>query len=568
MTTAVRFAPKSGAVLAITPEALDVCYAPFEAQTEVEIYDGIAIVAVVGPLDHHQGSPFDNYDSITHRLEAAFSNEETRAVVMCFDSPGGDAAGMIECHRKIKAMREKHGKPIYAYSNETMASAAYGIGSACDEIWLPSTGILGSVGVISVLEDRTKQNAQAGIRVALVTSGTHKADRRPDRELTDEILGRVQEQVDYFAKSFWSTAGKARGVSAKALRELEAGVFYGEGAVKVGLADGVAGWDEFFELVRSSHGMESGRSTGESLSAKQKQGNAPQRSQEMRLMSTLLKANQEKKELLAKLSAATTDEERISLAAALTALSTSTVDAKMVKHQKVTEKYEEDDSEDEEEDEEDEEEESKASAEEDDEDDEDDDEDGDDDEKCAKALLSHNGRKAKALLTSVRKLTGKKSLGEVFGALDALSVKLDASSRTAARVEKLERDAKRSRVLGMIKAAQRDGKVTPAQAGALLEAGMSKPKWLKGYLETLDKKVTTAESAIAESISAASAPDVDAQLGALARGSNGMTDADRILSAATTGLRPDEAAAFKARFDKAADKANGMFNATRKGPRF
>ena len=266
-------------------------------------------------------------------------------------------------------------------------------------------------------------------------------------------------------------------------------------------------------------------------------------------MSTLLKANQEKKELLAKLSAATTDEERISLAAALTALSTSTVDAKMVKHQKVTEKYEEDDSED-------------------DEDDEDDDEDGDDDEKCAKALLSHNGRKAKALLTSVRKLTGKKSLGEVFGALDALSVKLDASSRTAARVEKLERDAKRSRVLGMIKAAQRDGKVTPAQAGALLEAGMAKPKWLKGYLETLDKKVTTAESAIAESISAASAPDVDAQLGALARGSNGMTDADRILSAATTGLRPDEAAAFKARFDKAADKANGMFNATRKGPRF
>ena len=562
--TPIKYAPKAGAVLAITPEALDVCYAPCEAQTSICCEDGVAVVTVVGPLDHHQGSQFDNYDAILERLEAAICHTETKAVVLCFDSPGGDAAGMIEAHRKIMRLRKKHNKPVYGYSNETMASAAYGIGSACDEIWLPSTGIIGSVGVISVLEDRTKMNEQAGIRVALVTSGTHKADRRPDRELTDEILGRVQDQVDYFAKSFWSAVSKSRGISVKSIRELQAGVFYGGEAVKVGLADGVAGWDEFFALVRAAHGIESGGSAGDVRLGKSRQGNTPRKSMETRLMSTLIQDTKAKKELLAKLAAATTDEERISLAASLTALSASTVDAKMVKHQKVTEKYEEDDSEDEDEDEDEDEEEASAESE----DDEDDDDDDEDDDKSAKALLEHNGRKAKALLASVQKLTGKKNVSEIFGALDALSVKLDSSAKTAARVEKLEKDARRDKVMGMLKAARKDGRVTPAQMNALIEQGMKNTKWLKGYLATLEPQVRTSDSAITEQVGASSAPSFDSQFANLSGNSHGLSDAEKILKSATFGMTEAELAVFKATLPAAAAKSDEFFKIGRKCPKF
>ena len=574
----VRFTPKPGAVLAIAPEALDVSYAPWDSRMEVTVDEGVAVVTVVGPLDHHAGGPFDNYDAILARIESAMACDDARAVVLCFDSPGGDASGMIEAHRKIKRLRKEHGKPCYAYVNETMASAAYGLGSACDEIWGPSTGIIGSVGVISVLEDRTEADRKAGIRIELVTSGERKADRRPDRELTPEILERVQEQVMHFANAFWKVVSKSRGISVSDVVKLQAGVFYGKDAVKVGLSDGVAGWDDFLLLVKETHG--GGASAKDAVSSKDKQGAPPQRTQEMRLMSALLKKTQERKALLAKLAAATTDDDRVKLAAALTKLEASDVSSKMIKHEKVTEKYQEE-GEEEDEDEEDEEsaeeedgsEESEESAEDDDEDDddkddEDDEDDDEDEEESAKALLAHNGRKAKALLAKAKKLTGAKSVGELFGALDALGVKLAASAKTADRVAKLEKTAKRDKVLGMLKTARREGRVTPAQMASLTEQGMKSPKWLKGYLATLDKRVRTSDDEIKPALNASGAPDFESQIAAVSSKSAGLTDAEKILKAASSGMSADERKAFGAKFSEAEARANAKFNVGPKGPRY
>jgi len=243
--------------------------------------DDIAILSIQGPLEHHAGWCWESFEAILHRLEKVLVGDDVvqaaveaerqrawaenrapdpvsakprpaRAVILRIDSPGGEAAGSMSTHRAIRRLRKRHGIPVYAYADELAASAAYAIASACDEIWLPDTGMVGSIGVIATLFDRTQQNYNAGLAIELVTSGKYKADSHADRRITDGIRARMQRRVDDLADIFFETVAKARGGSAKAVADLEAALFAGDKAVAAGLADGVADFPKFMRIVRRS----------------------------------------------------------------------------------------------------------------------------------------------------------------------------------------------------------------------------------------------------------------------------------------------------------------------------
>jgi peptidase S49-like protein len=241
---------------------------------------GIAVVTINGPLEHHKTYFWDSYESVLERVEDAFTGQDIikaheakardwwtgelpedyepvaagppRAVVIKFDSPGGEAAGATRCHRRLCAMRKKYRVPLFGFANEMMASAAYELGCACDEIWLPDTGQVGSIGVIATLFDRTKANAKAGVLVELVTSGEFKADNHADRPLDDGIRERITYRVMQLADIFWGVVAKSRGTSPENVSALQAGVFVGQDAVDVGIADGVADWNRFLGIVKNA----------------------------------------------------------------------------------------------------------------------------------------------------------------------------------------------------------------------------------------------------------------------------------------------------------------------------
>jgi signal peptide peptidase SppA len=465
-----------GEPLAIDPKALGQAFEANPQEPNEDTEGGVAVVHVCGPLEHHGNWVFDSYESILERVECALGSE-AKAIVLCIDSPGGDAAGMIEAHRKIRALREQYGKPIYAFADECAASAAYGIACAADEIWLPETGRLGSIGVIAQVTDRTKRNASLGLDVRLITTGARKGDGNPNKPLDDDTLTALQNQVDTLAQAFFQIVSEGRSKSVEAIASLEAGTFIGAKAVDVGLADGVAGWDAFLAMVFESV----------ELAQKNQTGFVGHRTAKVSSMAntllTLIQARDEAKKVLL---AASSETDRVGLLAkyeeSLQAL------AKYKSEDKEDEKAEDDESEEKAEDDGDEEDEDKEG-----------DDDEDEDEPEEKKSKSFSDAQLFAL---AQRVTGKSDRRELFGALEGIGHARKENASLRARVQKLEGESKKQRVEAIIAQAKKEGRITPADEKKghvewLRAQGMKDEKVLTGFLSMKSKVRTLEDGALA-----------------------------------------------------------------------
>jgi capsid assembly protease len=228
---------------------------PLEFDPEA-MQDGIAILCISGPIEHHAHPWWHSYEAIAEQIECAMQCSAARAVVLKIDSPGGVAAGMGETHRAIRMMQKQYKKDCYAFGDELMCSAAFNIGSACREIWTTPEGHCGSVGVILCTIDETKRLEKDGVAIEYLVTGARKADLHPGTAITSDVKKVAQSKVDKLGRHFWSAVAKARAHAGldtpEKVAALQAGVFVGTDAVNVGLADGVASWKEFLRLVNSA----------------------------------------------------------------------------------------------------------------------------------------------------------------------------------------------------------------------------------------------------------------------------------------------------------------------------
>jgi signal peptide peptidase SppA len=223
---------------------------PFERDGDM------AVVGVSGPLAQRAWSCWmfsgDGYDAIVARAGAAFRDRDTRGVVLRLDSPGGEVSGCFEAVRTLRAMARDSGKPLVAYVDEMACSAAYALACAADEVVLPDTGLVGSIGVIMTVESYAEQLAAEGVSVALITSGAAKADGHPAVALSDDARARLQADVDQLAQVFAAEVAAGRpALTAKAALGLDARVLIGPSAVAAGLADHVGSFSVALERARS-----------------------------------------------------------------------------------------------------------------------------------------------------------------------------------------------------------------------------------------------------------------------------------------------------------------------------
>lgn len=219
-------------------------------EAEFELVGDAAVVTIEGPLTHHAEWWWDSYDAILTRVKSAAASPAKR-VILKIDSPGGDVSGCFETATAIRDVVKGAGKELVSYADGLAASAGYALACVADEICLPPTAFVGSVGVINSLYDLTSANAQYGVNVAVIASGAKKAIGNPNVAISDTAIAEVQSQVDELAELFFEHVASRRPMTPAQVKALEAGVFIGKTALNAGLADRVCTFDELLATVAS-----------------------------------------------------------------------------------------------------------------------------------------------------------------------------------------------------------------------------------------------------------------------------------------------------------------------------
>ncbi|HDR9100691.1 S49 family peptidase (plasmid) [Burkholderia vietnamiensis] len=207
-----------------------------------DVGSGVAVLSVGGTLVHRASSldamsGLTSYAQLSSAFNAMLGNSQIAHIVLDVNSPGGSVNGAFDFADEIFNARGR--KPITAIVDESAYSAAYAIASAADEIIVPRTGGVGSIGVVAAHLDRSEANERQGIKVNYVYAGARKIDGNPNAPLSDEAHAELKAEVDRIYGLFVETVARNRGLSVDAVRGTEAGVFRGPAAIDHRLADRV-----------------------------------------------------------------------------------------------------------------------------------------------------------------------------------------------------------------------------------------------------------------------------------------------------------------------------------------
>jgi signal peptide peptidase SppA len=210
----------------------------------VRQYGKVAILPLYGPiaqrltwLTHYCGGT--STELFGRAFDALVADKSVKTIVFDVDSPGGSVFGVQEVAQKVFDARGA--KKVVAIANSLMASAAYWIAAQAQAVYVTPGGMAGSVGVVSVHEDLSGANDQAGRKVTYVTAGQYKAEGNPDTPLDAEALADWQRTVDAYYEAFIKAVACGRGVTEAKVRAHfgQGRVFTAAAAVAAGLCDKV-----------------------------------------------------------------------------------------------------------------------------------------------------------------------------------------------------------------------------------------------------------------------------------------------------------------------------------------
>ncbi|WP_264374880.1 MULTISPECIES: S49 family peptidase [Wolbachia] len=208
-----------------------------------------AIIPIHGILTKKPGA-FDDflgmtsYEKIQEEVEEALSNKDIETILLDIDSSGGEVNGLFDLADFIYESRAK--KRIVAIANDDAYSAAYAIASSAEKVFVSRTSGVGSIGVIASHIDQSRFDEKQGIKYTTIFAGSRKNDLNPHEPITSESLESLQKEVDRLYEMFVQLIARNRGLSIEKIRSTEAGLYFGEKAVEIGLADGVT---TFFEFI-------------------------------------------------------------------------------------------------------------------------------------------------------------------------------------------------------------------------------------------------------------------------------------------------------------------------------
>lgn len=191
-----------------------------------------------------------SFDYFSDMVRLAANDYAVDTILIDAESPGGGVNGCPDCSDVLYEVAKR--KRVIMVVNDLCASACLWVGSAASEIVITQSGEMGSIGVYQMRFDYTEALKKEGIGVDIIRAGEQKAWGSPYLPMTPEERAVTQAEVDKLYDQFIAAVARNRDVDPDKVRNewADARMFSGADAVRVGLADRVASFDQVLaELV-------------------------------------------------------------------------------------------------------------------------------------------------------------------------------------------------------------------------------------------------------------------------------------------------------------------------------
>jgi len=225
-----------------------------------EFGDEILVIPITGTI--YSGS--DGYspdtfsDDVISQLESAAKNDNTKAVILELDSPGGTVVGSREISNAI----ESFDKPIVTWMRENAASGAYWIAASTDHIVADPATITGSIGVTGSYLQFAGLLDDYNVSYERFVSGEYKDTGSPYKEVSDAEREYLQNKINLLNDMFVEHVATSRGLTESFVRSHSNGeIFLGTEALSRKLVDSLGGKQEALDVAAELSGAEDYRVT-------------------------------------------------------------------------------------------------------------------------------------------------------------------------------------------------------------------------------------------------------------------------------------------------------------------
>lgn len=211
------------------------------------------------------------YPEIREAMIEAANNPEIKHIILDVDSGGGAVSGVDDTAKLIRSINDGV-KPVTAFTDGSMMSAAYWLGAAAGDVFASKGAGAGSIGVIATHMEHSERLKTAGIGVNVIRAGKYKALANGYEKLTEDGRAQIQQGVDAAYDIFKEHVGEMRSKSVEFVENVMAQgrVFYGQAAADASLVDSIT----TFEALMSRISAKLIASSNNSMDNRGRQGSA------------------------------------------------------------------------------------------------------------------------------------------------------------------------------------------------------------------------------------------------------------------------------------------------------
>ncbi|MBL9133834.1 MAG: signal peptide peptidase SppA [Verrucomicrobiaceae bacterium] len=188
--------------------------------------------------------------AIKRQLEQAVADENTKAIVLRINSPGGEVTASDILYNAVKKAAAK--KPVVVYMDSMAASGGYYVACGATKIVASETTLTASIGVIIETMSYHELFSKVGLGTQTFTSGAFKDSLSGARPMRDDEKAYVQNLVSQMYDRFLGIVSAARQQPADLLKATVADgrVVTGREALNAKLVDQLGYIEDAYALAR------------------------------------------------------------------------------------------------------------------------------------------------------------------------------------------------------------------------------------------------------------------------------------------------------------------------------